>query len=190
LEALPEILCRCKANDRRAQKLLYDRYYPYCMKIVFRYIFHYDKAVDVVNDGFVKVFTKLDKFHCEQPQSMEPILLGWIKTIMINTAIDRLRKDNYLPEIGHIDDSFWMEDRSQTSDQTVLYKELVMEIKKLPPSYRAVFNLYVIDGYTHQEISDQLHIAVGTSKSNLSKARVLLQKYIQQNEQQRGVCYM
>lgn len=190
MRSLPEIITRCKENDQRAQRLLYDRYYPYCLKIVFRYIFHYDKAVDAVNDGFVKVFTKFERFHCEEPQKLEIILMGWMKTIMINTAIDRLRKDNYLPEIGHIDESLWIEDRTQASDQTLLYKELVLEIKKLPPAYRAVFNLYVIDGYTHQEISDRLNIAVGTSKSNLSKARVILQKYIQQNEQERGLCYV
>lgn len=157
---------------------------------MFRYIFHYEKTVDTVNDGFVKVFTKFEKFYCEQPLHMEIILMGWMKTIMINTAIDRLRKDHYLPEIGHIEDSLWLEDRSQSSDQTVLYKELILEIKKLPPAYRAVFNLYVIDGYSHREISDQLHITVGTSKSNLSKARGLLQKYIQRSDEKRSVYFM
>ena len=190
MKALSEIITRSIENDRRAQKLLYDRYYPYCLKIVFRYIFHYDKTVDVVNDGFVKVFGKLDRFICYQPENIEIILLGWMKRIMINTAIDRLRKDNFLPEIGHIDDNTWIEDRSQASDQTLLYKELILEIKKLPPAYRAVFNLYIIDGFSHQEIANRLHIAVGTSKSNLSKARVLLQKFIKQNEKENDVCYM
>src|SRR5438132_577203 len=106
------------------------------MKLVFRYIFHYDKVIDVVNDGFVKVFTKLDKFVCNQPQNMEIILMGWMKTIMINTASDLLRKNNFLPEIGHIDESIWIKDHSQSADQTALYKELIIEIKKLPPAYR------------------------------------------------------
>jgi RNA polymerase sigma-70 factor (ECF subfamily) len=159
------------------------------MKIVFRYIFRYDKAVDVVNDGFVKVFTKLNSFHYEHTGKLEMILMGWMRTIMINTAIDRLRKDNFLPEIGLINDGIWIEDRSQSADQSVLYKELINEVKKLPPTYRIVFNMYVIDGFTHQEIANQLKIAVGTSKSNLSKARALLQSFIRKSDQE-NICYM
>ena len=110
---------------------------------------------------------------------------------MINTAIDQLRKNNFLPEIGDISESIWMHvDRSAGSDHVLMYKELVKEIKKLPPSYRTVFNMYVIDGFTHQEIANRLGISVGTSKSNLSKARVLLQKIIKINDQEVGVCNM
>ena len=117
--------------------------------------------------------------------------MGWMRMIMINTAIDHLRKNNFLPEIGDISEHIWMqEDRSSASDQALLYKELVKEIKKLPPSYRTVFNMYVIDGFTHQEIADRLGISVGTSKSNLSKARVILQKIIKINDQEIGVCNM
>ena len=135
-----------------------------------------------MNDGFVKIFLKLNRFHCDQPDHLEMILMGWMRTIMINTAIDRLRKDSFLPEIGELDETVWIEDKGQTSDQSLLYKEVIKEIKKLPPVYRAVFNMYVIDGFTHQEIATQLKIAVGTSKSNLSKARVLLQKFLKSNE--------
>lgn len=169
-------------NNHRDQKNLYERYFGYSLKIVFRYIFRYEHAVDVVNDGFVKVFGKLNSFHCEQPENIEMILMGWMRTIMINTSIDRLRKDHYLPEIGIIDESVWIQDKSSTSDQALLYKELIREVKRLPTIYRIVFNMYVIDGYTHQEIATQLKIAVGTSKSNLSKARALLQKFIKSSE--------
>lgn len=178
LKFLDEIIIGCIENNQRDQKLLYERYYGYCLKIVFRYIFRYDKAVDVVNDGFVKVFGKLHTFHYEQSSKVEMILMGWMRTIMVNTAIDRLRKDNFMPEIGITNEGIWIEDKSQTSDQQVLYKDLIQEVKKLPPTYRIVFNMYVIDGYTHQEIANQLKIAVGTSKSNLSKARTLLQSYL------------
>lgn len=171
-------------NDHKDQKTLYERYYGYCLKIVFRYIFRYENAVDVVNDGFVKVFRKLDTFHYEETVNPEMMLMGWMRTIMINTAIDRLRKDNFLPEIGVINDHIWLEDKSQSSDQTILYKELILEIKKLPPGYRAVFNMYVIDGLSHQQIADTLRISVGTSKSNLSKARAQLQKKIKHREQE------
>jgi RNA polymerase sigma factor (sigma-70 family) len=189
MKFLDETILGCLENNHRDQKVLYERYYGYCLKIVFRYIFRYDKAVDVVNDGFVKVFGKLHTFHYEQSSKVEMILMGWMRTIMINTAIDRLRKDNFLPEIGLINDGIWIEDKSRAADQSVLYKDLIREIKKLPPTYRIVFNMYVIDGFTHQQISDQLKIAVGTSKSNLSKARGLLQSFLKKADQAKS-CYM
>ena len=102
---------------------------------------------------------------------------------MINTAIDQLRKDEFLPEIGLVDEGNWIEDRSAASDKALLYEDIIREIKKLPPAYRAVFNMYVIDGYSHQEVARQLGISVGTSKSNLCKARGILQTYIKTAEQ-------
>jgi RNA polymerase sigma factor (sigma-70 family) len=159
---------------------------------VFRYIYHYDKAVDVVNDGYVKIFRNFEKFQFRDIENLEMVLMGWMRMIMINTAIDHLRKNNFLPEIGDISESTWaQEDKSQASDQALMYKELVKQIKKLPPSYRTVFNLYVIDGLTHQEIANLLGISVGTSKSNLSKARVILQKIVKNNDREvSGVCSM
>ncbi|TDH26573.1 RNA polymerase sigma factor [Segetibacter sp. 3557_3] len=177
-------------NVQKDQRHLYERYYGYCLKIVFRYIYRYDRAVDVVNDGFVKVFKKLNTFHYENAANLEVILMGWMRTIMINTAIDQLRKDNFLPEIGITNEGIWIEDKSQSADQSLLYKELVQQIKKLPPGYRVVFNMYVIDGFTHQEIANRLGIAVGTSKSNLSKARTLLQNFIKNNDREAEICYM
>lgn len=181
---LQDIINGCLEHDNRACKQLYEKYYGYSLKIVFRYIYRYDKAVDVVNDGFVKVFTKLDKFHYESVHNLEMIFMGWLKTVMIHTAIDRLRKDSFLPEIGMTNEDIWISDRLQSADQALLYKELIKEIKKLPPGYRVVFNMYVIDGFTHQEIANQLKISVGTSKSNLSRAKNLLRSYIQTNDLQ------
>ncbi len=189
MKFLDEIITGCRENNHRDQKTLYERYYGYCLKIVFRYIYRYDKATDVVNDGFVKVFGKLHTFHYDQSSKIEMILMGWMRTIMINTAIDRLRKDNFLPEIGIINEGIWVEDKSQSSDQSLLYKDLINEVKKLPPTYRIVFNMYVIDGFTHQEIANQLKIAVGTSKSNLSKARGLLQSYLKKTDVKKYATY-
>ena len=107
---------------------------------------------------------------------------------MINTAIDRLRKDNFLPEIGDLNENMWLEDKQNQSDQSMLYKDIIKEVKKLPTMYRLVFNMYVIDGFTHKEISTHLKIATGTSKSNLSKARGLLQKFIKNSEIQKKIC--
>lgn len=190
MELLQNIIAGCIQNNQRDQKFLYEKYYGYCLKTVFRYIYRYDKAVDVVNDGFVKVFRNFSKFQYKDIQNLEMILMGWMRMIMINTAIDQLRKNNFLPEIGDISETIWMhEDKSQGSDHALLYKELIKEIKKLPPSYRTVFNMYVIDGFTHQEIANRLGISVGTSKSNLSKARVLLQKIVKNNDEE-AVCNM
>lgn len=186
---LDEIIAGCIENSQADQKVFYERYYGYCLKIVFRYIYRYDKAVDVVNDGFVKIFGKMHTFHCEQTSKIEFIMMGWMKTIMINTAIDRLRKDEFLPEIGLTNEGLWIEDRSQASDQALLYEDIIKEIKKLPPAYRVVFNMYIIDGFTHQEIATRLNIAVGTSKSNLSKARVILQSFIKKANEAKE-CYM
>jgi RNA polymerase sigma factor (sigma-70 family) len=180
---LQHTIANCVQNNHREQKALYEKYYGYCLKTVFRYIYHYDKAVDVVNDGFVKIFRNLARFEYRDIENLEMILMGWMRTIMVNTAIDFLRKNNFIPEIGDISEQVWVqEDKSGSSDQALLYKELVKEIKKLPPAYRTVFNMYVIDGFNHQEIATRLGIAVGTSKSNLSKARTQLQKILKNNE--------
>ena len=185
------IINGCIENNPRDQKYLYEKYYGYCLKIVFRYIYRYDKAVDVVNDGFVKIFRNFSRFEYKTTENLEMMLMGWMRTIMVHTAIDQLRKNNFLPEIGDISETIWMhEDKSQTSDRMLLHKELVKEIKKLPPGYRTVFNMYIIDGLTHQEIADLLGISVGTSKSNLSKARVILQKIIKNNDQEVNICTM
>jgi RNA polymerase sigma factor (sigma-70 family) len=191
LRLLQNMVEGCNQNQQRDQRFLYETYFGYCLKIVFRYIYNYDKAVDVVNDGFVKVFRNFSRFCYNETESLEMILMGWMRRIMVNTAIDELRKNSFLPEIGYILDSVWnQEDLSQGSDHKLLYKELIQEIKKLPPAYRTVFNMYVIDGFTHQEIADQLSITVGTSKSNLFKARAHLQKILKNDSQEKTVCNM
>jgi RNA polymerase sigma factor (sigma-70 family) len=178
---------RCIRQDHREQRALYEHYFGYCLKAVFRYVYHYDNAVDVVNDGFVKIFRNLEKFQQPPGVNLEMIFMGWIKTIMVNTAIDFLRRNSFLPEIGVLSDSVWEEAAPGVSpDNALLYKELISEVRKLPPAYRTVFNMYVIDGFTHQEIATQLGIAVGTSKSNLAKARMSLQKILKKSEPEQG----
>ena len=190
MNSLSHIIQGCKNNDNRYQKVLYEQFYGYSLKVVFRYIYKYDNAVDVVNDGYVKLFRNFKNFKCENEEDITKIFMGWLRRIMVNTAIDELRKQNMMPDIGAIPDDIWEEpDRSGNADQAVLYKELVSQVKKLPPSYRVVFNMYVIDGFTHQEIADQLGISVGTSKSSLSKARIHLQKYINQDTQEIDAAY-
>jgi DNA-directed RNA polymerase specialized sigma24 family protein len=134
-EFLKEIIRNCKRFDHRSQKIFYEQFYGFALKIVFRYIYRYDRSADVVNDGFVKIFRNIDSFECNNDVDFEKILFGWIRRIMVNTAIDELRRNNMIPEIGGIPDSIWEEpDKSGSADQLILYKELVNEIKKLSPS--------------------------------------------------------
>lgn len=136
----------------------------------------------MVTDGFVKIFRSIGSFdtHIDK-DNIERLFMAWLKRIMINTAIDKLRKKSMLPEVGALPEQVWNQvETSVGSEDTVRYKELILLIKKLPPQYRAVFNLYVIDGYSHNEIADMLNIPVGTSKSNLSRARNILQEKIKQ----------
>lgn len=178
------ILKGCKAKDPKSQRQLYEAYYGYGLKVMFRYIYHYEKAVDLTNDGFVKLFRTFERFDVSNERDCEKMLFGYIKRIMINNAIDELRKEKMSPEIGRIADSSWdIENDEQGAEGKILYKELILLIKNLPPKCRAVFNLYVIDGYNHLEIADLLNIAVGTSKSSLSRARVLLQQSIKNLEE-------
>lgn len=131
----------------------------------------------------------MDVFRSTSDEDLEKVLLSWMKKIMINTAIDNLRKQNMMPEIGALPEDIWeAPDKSGEADQVLLYKELMTEIKKLSPAYRVVFNMYVIDGFSHQEIAEKLGISAGASKSNLFKARMHLQKFIKQNSLSASVC--
>lgn len=189
MEQIAVIIEGCVSNEAKSQKLLYERYYGYALKIVFRYIYRYENAVDVANDGFVKLFRNFSKFTCDAPEHLEKTLMGWIRTIMVNTSIDALRRQHMVPEVGGIPDYVWEEsDTAQNAEQQLLYKELVVHVKQLPPSYRMVFNMHVIDGYSHQEIAKHLGITVGTSKSNLAKARLHLQKKLNKEDiQEAGI---
>ena len=184
LDKLLTIISGCRENNQKYQKILYDTYRAYALKMVFRYIYNYEEALEVTNDGFVKFFLSIEKFRCANEIDIENLLKGWIKRIMINTSIDLLRKKMLLPEIGGMPDYIWeLKDKSASGDQILIYKDLIKLVKKLPPAYRIVFNMYVIDGYTHIEIADSLKIPVGTSKSNLLRAKALMQKYLNQKEE-------
>ena len=189
MENLIHIIHGCISNEPKCQKTLYERFYGYALKIVFRYIYRYEKAVDVVNDGYVKLFRAFKNFQYNNEEDIEKIFMGWIRRIMVNTAIDELRRSNMMPEIGGIPEYVWEEaDKSSNADQTILYKELIEQVKHLPPSYRAVFNMYVIDGFTHQEIADQLGISVCATKTNQSKSRAHLKKKNNDGYQEADIC--
>ena len=184
MEPITSIIKGCISNDHKYQKILYERYYGFALKIVFRYIFKYERARDVVNDGFVKLFINLPSFEADHASNTEKTLMGWIRRIMINAAIDELRRMQLLPGIVSIPDEVWnIADKGANAEQALMYRDLVLLLNRLPEQYRLVFNLYVIDGYSHQEVADSLNISVGNSKSILSRARTLIQKFIKAEEQ-------
>jgi RNA polymerase sigma factor (sigma-70 family) len=179
-----QIIDGCKRNEGRYQKILYERFYGYGLKISFRYVHQYDVAVNVTNDGFVKVFRHIEKFDYREKYSPEGLLMAWIKQIIINLSIDELRKNERILEMGSFPENVWeIPDRDLGADTPLLFKDLIIYVKNLPLKYRTVFNMYVIDGFTHLEIAKSLGIAIGTSKSNLSRARDILQKNIIEREQ-------
>ena len=136
--------------------------------------------MEIVNDGFLKIFKKLSSFEARY-EDMEGSLKGWIKRIMLNTAIDHFRKNNkYLMKVDMGEKVLNIPDETEDSVDKMSYDEIYKVIQQLSPMYRTVFNLYIIDGFKHEEIARQLNISVGTSKSNLAKAKINIQKMLQQ----------
>ncbi len=173
----------CKARDPKYQQIFYELYRAFALKVVYRYIYNYEEAREVSNDGFVKFFLSIDSFRYETAVSVENLVNSWLRRIMINTSIDLLRKKMLLPEIGGITDSHLdIPLDEESADQLAVYNDMIKLVKQLPPAYRIVFNMYVIDGYSHLQISESLNIPMSTSRSNLSRARNLLMKYLNQTE--------
>lgn len=149
------------------------------MGICLRYSRSSDEAVEILNDGFMKIFAKLSMY------SRGLSFKGWIRKIMINSAIDYFRRNerHYQSlDISHIQD----ESLSENVLDQLSAEEIISFIQRLPPSYRMVFNLYVIEGFHHEEIANQLNITVGTSKSNLSIARNKLKKMLMGDREERS----
>lgn len=181
MESLYSLLKSCLKDDRKSQQLLYERYYKFALKIAFRYINDYNDALTITNDAFVKVFKNFKQFEIsENDILLEQRFFGWFKRIVINTSLDSIKKSNRQITYDNIDDSeVWeISENSELADSKLLYKELISYVKDLPPSYNRVFNLFVIDGYSHSEIAELLNISVGASKSNLFKAKEILQKKV------------
>jgi RNA polymerase sigma factor (sigma-70 family) len=173
IPALPELLAGCLRNHRRSQELLYRQFYGYAMSICLRYAPTREGALEVLNDGFLKVFTRLDQYEPTQP------FKGWLRRILINTAVDHYRQEvrHFYHEDVEQADQIAVRDSSDAYSQ-LAHEELMSLIQRLSPAYRLVFNLYVIDGFTHDEIAAQLGISAGASKSNLARARENLRQLL------------
>ena len=190
MEDLPTIIKGCANNDAKCQRILYNKYLGYALKISFRYVGSYENAANAANDAFIKIFKGFEKFEIRDTKNIEAMLMGWIRKIVVNVSIDYMRKESLISERKILNKDAWMKSSaSNDGDSQLMYKELIALIKKLSPAYRVVFNLHVIDGYSHQEIAEMLGISVGTSKSNLAKARAFLQKHLVTDTKGNVLCF-
>lgn len=164
-----EIINLCIRNDRKGQEALYYKYAKKMKGICLRYASNTNEAEDIFHDAFIKVFSSIKNFK------MQGSFEGWIRRIVINTAIDYYKKNLNLSNNVSIDDVGESELIDLSFDEQLHTEDLLKVLEKLPTGYKMIFNFYAIEGYSHKEIAELLSISEGTSKSQLSKAR----KYIQ-----------
>lgn len=174
MEDFKPIISECIDGSRKAQSMLYHQFAPKMFGVCLRYAKDATEAEDNLQDGFIKVFANLKNFRHDG--SLE----GWIRRIMINVSLEKLRKQHLLYPVEDVA----VYDTVNFSDDVlakIAADDLMKLIQQLPPRYRMVFNLYVMEGYSHQEIAEEMSITQGTSKSNLARAREILKKKIQEN---------
>ncbi len=171
-----DIIKRCKRGDRKAQESVYNLLAGKMFAVCLRYCANYEEAKDVLHDGFITVFTKIGQFHNEG--SFE----GWVRRIFVNHALERYRNNVKLPMTSVPDDTDAHFIAPDVEDEWEAYRlseaELLSLIDSLPPQYKTVFNLYVMDGLSHKEIGETLGISEVTSRSNFLRARSILQKQV------------
>lgn len=154
------------------------------MGVCLRYAHNDADAREIVNDGFLKVFKEIVGF-APSTADVEGSLKAWIKKIMIYTAIDHHRRNKkYDLQVEFTNEIYQQENHTENIIDRMSYNVIIEKIQKLSPGYRTVFNLFVIDGFKHEEIAKKLNISVGTSKSNLAKARASIQKLFQEERMQ------
>lgn len=170
------IIKGCIKHKRESQKRLYKLHYAYGMSITLRYSNSRDEAAQLFNDAFMKVFTNIKTYDTSKP--FKP----WLRKIIVNTSINHFHKTNTkkirLQNLELKTDGIRIE---ETITSGMAYDEIIEMVQKLTPAYRTVFNLYVIEGYKHREIADMLGISIGSSKSNLAKAKQNLQTMLEHN---------
>lgn len=173
MSEIEKIVKGCLSGSRRDQELLYRRYSPKFYGVSLQYSGDTDEARDILQESFIKIYENLGKFNFEG--SFE----GWMRRIVVNTALERYRNRFYLTRVDDISQGEEPVAVPDTEDFAGLEAyDLLNMIMTLPPKYRMVFNLYAIEGYSHKEIGEMLRISEGTSKSNLSRARNILQRKV------------
>jgi RNA polymerase sigma-70 factor (ECF subfamily) len=183
-EQVKKLIKGCKRGDRKSQRVLYEALYPKMLGVCMRYSSDPSEAKDLVQDGFIKVFQKIKSFNYKG--SLE----GWVRRLIVNNSIDHIRKSRQM-RYNYEEESNLLNMKDETpeiqEDKKLIRlkaEAIVKLIQELSPAYRTVLNLYVVEDMSHKEISEQLGISEGTSKSNLSKAKVKLRElYNEQFEQ-------
>ncbi len=180
-QIIPEhdLIKGCLAGDRRMQEELYRRFSPRMYGVCLRYAGNSEEAQDILQEGFIKVYKKLDSYRGEG--SFE----GWIRRIFVNTSIEHFRRKTYQQPITEKHETT-VEAKYLSVLDNLAEKDIMKLIRELSPGYRTVFNLYVVEGYTHKEIGDMLKISEGTSKSQLSRAKVILQDLVKKFLEERN----
>lgn len=169
-----DFITACVNKERWAQKKLYEDHYSKMMGVCLRYSNNREDALDILHDGFIKVFKHISKY---QPGTS---ISAWIHRIMVNTSIDFYRKA-IRRRTEDIDNAYDLSGNDADAISQCSEKEILKAVQTLSPAYRAVFNLYVIEGFSHKEIAGQLSITESTSRSNLVKARSKLKAFLVKN---------
>ena len=170
-----DLIRGCLQNSAAMQKKLYDKYAAKMYGIALRYAHSQEDAKDILQDGFVKVYKNLSKY--KGTGSFE----GWMRRIMVNTAIEHYRKKNNTYEINEVHEEA-VTDKELTALDKLAADDIVKMISELPNGYRTVFNLFAVEGYAHKEIAEMLNISEGTSKSQFARAKAWLQEKIKNHE--------
>jgi RNA polymerase sigma factor (sigma-70 family) len=166
-----DLINACIARERWAQKKLYEDNYGKMMAVCLRYANNQDDALDIMHEGFIKIYKYISKYE------IGTSLIAWMRRVMVNTAIDFYRK-NARKRADNIDEAYDLSTDAPDAIAQCSEQDILKAIQKLTPSYRTVFNLYVIEGYSHKEIGIELDITESTSRSNLVKARLKLQNIL------------
>jgi RNA polymerase sigma-70 factor (ECF subfamily) len=169
-----QLIKGCIDGDRKAQKALYDKYSRKMMGVCFRYVKDTEDARDVMQEGFIKLYTNLHKY------SGDGSFEGWVRKIFVNCALESLRHHDVLRDAGDIDDAGYAEIPDEAVSD-ISSAELMAYVRALPNGFRTVFNLFAVEGYSHREIGDMLNISESTSRSQYARARKLLRKMIFNN---------
>jgi RNA polymerase sigma factor (sigma-70 family) len=169
-----DLIAGCIAGDRVMQEELYNRFAPKMYAVCLRYANNSDDAQDLLQEGFIKVYKNIHRFRAEG--SFE----GWIRRVFINSSIEHLRKKSAKLMTVSEKEEGTIEDTDISALDSMAEKDIIKLIQELSPGYRTVFNLYVIEGFAHKEIAEQLGISEGTSKSQLARAKSILQKKVAQ----------
>ncbi len=170
---IKNIINGCLAGNRRDQELLYRRHAPKLYAVCLQYSGNDEEARDILQEGFIKIFENLANYKFEG--SFE----GWMRRIVVNTALEKYRSKHNLHRVDDIDQIPEPDAEPDNDDYSGLEAvDLLGIIRELPTKYRMVFNLFALEGYSHREISSMMNISEGTSKSNLSRARVILQRRV------------